>query len=212
MKNTDRRRKPRLVARRGFTLMEIMVATILIAAMMISMLSFVQVAADNWRRTDQTLTLNSEFNTIDHYLNNISMEVTKIASPTVAGGTISSMSYDLPVMTRNAGAGGYFIGSLSLRLLISPSSKYFQARVFAKSPNAAPYSIIWTSGAETPPQTINETRYNASLSSHVTVARFTRVASNQVRLYVRLEAPVYLEEMATPTLEATMTYFFPNVY
>ncbi|MEW5993741.1 MAG: prepilin-type N-terminal cleavage/methylation domain-containing protein, partial [Candidatus Zixiibacteriota bacterium] len=69
--------------RGGFTLMEVVVATVLISAMLVSMLSFVQVAADNWRRTDQTINLTAELNTIDHYFTMQSLEALDISYPAV---------------------------------------------------------------------------------------------------------------------------------
>lgn len=186
--------------------MEVVVATVLISAMLVSMLSFVQVAADNWRRTDQTINLTAELNTIDHYFTMQSLEALDISYPAV-GVTSYTVKFWRTVATGTLGTTNYYTGKLELVHTVLPGTKILTSK--SGSTQALPPVVIGV--ADSVPTTINRYRYLASLSAHVGVASFTRLATNTVRLFVRLEAPRFADDTATPTLEATMTYFFPNV-
>ncbi len=186
--------------------MEVMVATVLISAMLISLLSFVQVAADNWRRADQSINLTAELNTIDQHFINQAIEAFDITYPPV-GVTSYTLKLKRQIASGTFGTSDYRSAWIEMRHTLSPGTRILSAKL-GSSWATAPVTVSVT---DIGPNNINSTRYMASLSSHLAVASFTRTATNSVRLFVRLEAPVYQDTNATPTLEATMTYYFPNL-
>ncbi|MFZ2958660.1 MAG: prepilin-type N-terminal cleavage/methylation domain-containing protein [Candidatus Ozemobacteraceae bacterium] len=102
--------------RQGFSLIEVMVATAMIASMIIALLSFVSIGADVWRRADQTITLSSEAEMINTYLRNATLATTKVILPAV-GGSGSTFQFDLPVATGTPSVPSqYYAGSATIRV------------------------------------------------------------------------------------------------
>ncbi|HNW36685.1 MAG TPA: prepilin-type N-terminal cleavage/methylation domain-containing protein, partial [Candidatus Ozemobacteraceae bacterium] len=199
--------------KQAFTLVEIMISTGIMAMMLVSLLSFVDISAKNWQRTDQSVTLTAEGNAV---MEAIRYYVENAASMTPEMDAISNRPrFTIITATGSAELNNFYIGTVSVTLQIQGNSP----RVLRTMPGACTARIAGTnqvhfvSSTEVNPFDIALSRFVGTMSEHIATLTATRRDWDSMEIGLRLESPtageVYDVHNATPCFEATSTYFAP---
>ncbi|MBI3039198.1 prepilin-type N-terminal cleavage/methylation domain-containing protein [bacterium] len=102
----------RAFSRPGFTLIEVMVSTLITATMIIALLSYVKAGSDLWKKGEQTVNLSARSRVIFDLVSRDLAYATRVASPAINDYSASwaSLTYDIPIGT------GTFYGTGTFQL------------------------------------------------------------------------------------------------
>ncbi|NLI76284.1 MAG: hypothetical protein GX442_07575 [Candidatus Riflebacteria bacterium] len=198
-----------------------MIATMVMAMMLISLLGFVHITSTTWQRTDQQINLTAEANmvieTLKFYAENAAT-MTPPYDPTTPQQT-GTPSFTIFVATGSIEAGTEFTGTVSVKLQRPPG----QPDVLVST-----YTTYSPTGAEKITfKTVNEwdgafgisavslNRFIGTLTEHLASLTVQRTTMNNLDVYLRLESPslgeTYDATHATPAFEITATLLGPNL-
>ncbi|MFZ2958656.1 MAG: prepilin-type N-terminal cleavage/methylation domain-containing protein [Candidatus Ozemobacteraceae bacterium] len=190
--------------KQGFTLIEVMVATMIMSLMILGLLSYVQFGSELWRKGEQTITLNNNARALSEGISRDLTLATKVMIPPL-GATSAKLIYTLPLAT------GTSFGTVDI--IISKGTDNVLRR---KATNITGVALI-TSGAETTNK-IFKSRLEYALARDVATFVVTRVSTWSVIVDLGLESIKFgpeTDEVNNPTdsvkLEASYTFLIPGV-
>jgi prepilin-type N-terminal cleavage/methylation domain-containing protein len=197
----------------GFSLAEVIVATAVIALLSVSLLSYVSSAATLWRRSDQVVNFSGDTSAIFDLLRNYTQN--SLAMTPSVGNKSNTPTFTVFVATGTP-LGSYFIGTITLKLQVSPYDPSALVATYTAYSPAGTGKITWVSTSETTTQHVSLSRFIGTLTEHLATFTANRISSTAMEFYLRLESPILGEKYdaanATPSFEATATFFAPGAY
>lgn len=199
----------------AMTLVEVLVSLTVMSMMMIALLAYVKSASDVWRKTDQIISLTGEasqvFDTLRWY-GNRALSV----SPSI-GNTQSYIKFDIPMASGTWGAANFKTGRMItlFERLPAPDYNVLVATYTAYSTSGPGKITFIGDAAENSPEKVSLLRFIGPVAVHVSEFRATRIATNSLEVFLRLESPIVGEQyeiggLATPSFEATASFFLPS--
>ncbi|MBU1105101.1 MAG: prepilin-type N-terminal cleavage/methylation domain-containing protein [Candidatus Riflebacteria bacterium] len=179
------------ITRSGFTLVEVLVSSIVIAMMMMSILGFVAYASEVWQRTHFATTLASEGQMLLDTFDREMSFASAIISPNVGAPATSTIIYKRTVFDYNRANS---TASCSFRIEKHPTER----RVYSKY-NEGTLDTLWTV-ANDPANVAKQlarSRHNYDLGRHVDTLEITRVSANRVDVRVVLKSRRLDDEFET---------------
>lgn len=187
----------------GFTLVEVLVSSIVIAMMMVSIFAFVSYAGEVWQRTQFATTMSNEGQMILDTFDREMSFTTKIISPPIGAPATSTIIYKRTIFDYNR---SYFTASCSFRIEKDPTEK----RVYSKY-NEGTIETGWTVADYPAPVTkqLARSRHNYDLGRHVDTLEISRISANRVDIKVVLKAKRAEDEFETEN-EYNRSVLIPN--
>jgi len=176
---------------RGFTMVEVLVAGMVIASMMVVLLNFVSYAGEIWQRGHINMTLSAEGNMLLEAIEREMNFATGITSPAVSA-TTNSIVFNRDVSVY-CSTHGY--ETVNARFIIGDegpdttiASIAFIDADGTPGPPVNPFSPIttWSIGAADAHFTLNVDRFQYVLSRHINTLNITRVTTNRIEVEVVL--------------------------
>ncbi|MBF0501723.1 MAG: type II secretion system protein [Candidatus Riflebacteria bacterium] len=199
---------------KGFTFVEVLVSTMIMAMMLVSLMSFVQLSSDTWRRTDQSINLGAEGSMVVETIRNFA-EKSYAMSPAI-GDTSNVATFAMMVATGSPEAGNYFFGVVAVRLSIDAGPPRQLIATYTSYSPPGPGQVSFVPGtAENAKYEISLMRFVGSFTEHLATFSATRISKNSMSIYLLLDnaqsGEIYDETNATPTFEATATFYAPGI-
>ncbi len=199
---------------RAFSLVEVVVSTTVLAMMFISLLSYVQLASEVWRRTDRDVTLTSE---MGHVFDTFRFLTENASDVDLAVGQSSNLPRIRINVATGTPSGLYYTGKVRIQVKFDPADPNRLISTYTAFSAPGGSSITFIPGDDTSssdPKEVSLQRYYGTISEHVATFTVRRVASSSLEVFVRLENPeagvVYDSDNATPSLTATSSFFLPG--
>lgn len=163
--------------RHGFTLVEVIVATTVMAFMMVALLQFVSFAGEVWQRTHQAVTLSTEGNAL---LDTIERELAAakvITSPMPGAAAANSVRF---IKTVSDYQGTPVKGDAGLEILWDAPNKIVKTQIIA-------LPTTWTSATTGGAKVMDTDMYNYPLTRNVIDFQVIRTSTNLIDFYVKIE-------------------------
>jgi len=186
--------------KKGFSLIEVLVATILVSSMLISAMSFIQFAMEMWKRGEQTVNLTTRAQMVFDLIGRDLVRATGVASPAFGLPAISSITYDIPIST------GTYYGTGTFRLEFDPSARTVKRKWLNYS--AGVTKIVSTLVAEAGSQMIFRGRYEYTVARDVASFTAVRLSNSTVEVGIRTSG-LDMGNTVDKVFDATMTYIIP---
>lgn len=188
----------------GFTLFEVLMASIVFAMMAGSLLSYVQYGSAAWKKGQQRMTVSSSFRMVSNTIQRDLQQADKVIAPALKQ-TSTRLKYDIPVL-----ATGTYLGTATLALEWLPVDRILQRRVLTTSTNVS--NVLGPVSAEvTGPSTTNSALagYKFVIARDVATFSVTRVSTWSVDVAVGIESSMSGDEERVENKLATMTFVIP---
>ncbi|HEY9070530.1 MAG TPA: prepilin-type N-terminal cleavage/methylation domain-containing protein [Candidatus Ozemobacteraceae bacterium] len=187
------------LARAAFTMVEVLVASMIFALMAVSLLSYVQSGSEIWRRGHQRMSVSSYFRVITQTIQRDLQQADRVDIPAL-NQTGNAFKYDIPIFKNKAYVG---TGTLSLKWIAS--DRTLLRDLFSVNPTL---TIVPTSAGETAVNQIGRDRYKFIVARDVATFTATRVSSWSVNVAIGIQSSMGGEELVEGQL-ATMTFVIP---
>ncbi|NLI76273.1 MAG: prepilin-type N-terminal cleavage/methylation domain-containing protein [Candidatus Riflebacteria bacterium] len=187
--------------RGGFTLIEIVIATTVMALMVVSLLSFVSFGSDIWQRGEQAMNLTNSYRGIAELITSDMMGATALRNPVEGGGVATFLEYDLTI------ASGPTIGTATFQVQWDSPTRTLRRKIMAvPAPSAAiAAALVPTVADESTSTKIARTRYEFIIARNVATFAVTRLSNWTVAVQVGLQS-VEFNSSDTAELCATNTF------
>jgi hypothetical protein len=196
--------------------MEMMVATVVMAMMLISLLGFIQLTSASWQRTDQQINLAAEgaalLDTLRFYMANAATMTPNLdlANPL----STATPSFTLMVATGSIASGNEYTGTITIELRRLPSNPRVLFATFTSFSPPMAGRITWTNSTGQP-YYVSPSRFIGTLTEHLASLTVYRYSLNAADVYLRLESPnlgeTYTTANPTPSFEIYTTLVGPNL-
>lgn len=200
----------------GLSLIEILIATTVMAMMLVSMLGFVQLASAAWQRTDQQVNLAAEAATV---LDALRFYVANAATMTpnldlINPFSTATPSFTIMVATGSIEAGNEYTGTIAIQLRRLPNNPRVLIATYTSFSLPGPGKITWNdAGAGV--NVVKPSRFIGTLTEHLASLTVYRYTLNAADVYLRLESPnlgeTYTVANPTPSFEIYTTLVGPNL-
>jgi len=188
-------------SRAAFTMVEVLVASVVFAMMAISLLSYVQYGSEIWKRGHQRINVSSYFRAVSNTIQRDLQQADKIIIPAV-GQVSSSLRYDMPIFKNKV----YANGTGTLTLAWSSSDRTLRrSLVQVKSP----LTIVTGTVLEAAANSINKERYDFIVARDVATFTATRVSSWTMNIAIGIESNMGGDDGRIENMLATMTFVIP---
>ena len=193
-----------LTVKPGFSLIEVVISTTVMAVMIVGLLSYVQFGSELWVKGERTITMNNNARAVSEAISRDLTLASDIIEPTL-GVTSTQLRYVVPMAT------GTYYGTVKITLSKGTDN------VLKRSAPAFTVVNLITSGAETTNK-ILKSRLEYPLAKDVATFVVTRISTWSVVVDLGLESIKFGHETGTdenPTdtvkLEASYTFLIPGV-
>ncbi|HOY66567.1 MAG TPA: type II secretion system protein [Candidatus Ozemobacteraceae bacterium] len=187
-------------AKAAFTMVEVLVASMVFALMAVSLLSYVQSGSEIWRRGHQRMSVSSYFRTISQTIQRDLQQADKVVVPAL-NQTTSAFKYDIPIFKNKA-----YIGTGTLSLKWISTDRTLLRDLFSVTPTL---TIVPTSADETAVNQIGRDRFKFILARDVATFSATRVSSWSVNVAIGIQSSMGGGEELVEGQLATMTFVIP---
>lgn len=199
--------------RKGFTLFEIVVATTIMAAMVMALVGFVQMASASWVRTDIQVNLSAEANNIIETLRYYAVNAASV-TPVYIKNKVNIATYAYFVVNVATGSiSSYeYVGTITIRVSqLANKPNILVATYTAVSPTGS-NRINW-SESDTGINVVKPSIFTATLTERLASFTVKREHFHCLDFYLCLESPLagenYSQYYATPSYEL---YFSVPIY
>jgi len=189
-------------SRDAFTMVEVLVASVVFAMMAISLLSYVQYGSEVWKRGHQRINVSSYFRAVSSAIQRDLQQADKVISP-IVGQTSSSLKYDMPIFKNKVYANG--TGTLALAWSSSDHTLR-RSLIQVKSP---PLAIVTGTTLEAAANSINRERYEFIVARDVATFTATRVSSWTMNIAIGIESNMGGDDGRIENMLATMSFVIP---
>lgn len=182
--------------RLGFSLVEVVVATTVMAVMIVSFLSFVQFAGDAWERSQMTVNLVSEANVVLDFIERELDGAIGVDLPQPGDPATHTLRYGKFVSDGVAGPMGSFTFEVAWPYAwTGVATTTLLARVKTTGDSRYTYSG-WTAGGSNGDNILVTDRYNFELGRHIHDFRVSRVGSRKIMVSIQVKMTRAEDEIA----------------
>ncbi|GAB4281591.1 MAG: hypothetical protein Kow0029_26790 [Candidatus Rifleibacteriota bacterium] len=185
-----------LISKRGFNLAEVVVASAVIALMMVSLIGYVQSASSLWKKSHEIISLSNEGISLLDFIEREIWEAKSITSPAI-GDSASSIVYSKIVSDYQEPTPNLF--ELDFEIAFNATTGSASARILTTTPKwtdatfgaaANGWSIDTSPGSKK----IVLSRYNFDIARNLKSFSVARTANRLLEVKISLEAPKANEE------------------
>ena len=208
---------PRITRSNGFTMLEIMIATVVMAMMIVSLLGFVHITSATWQRTDQQINLAAEamavLDSLRYYVANAATMTPHFDS--LIPQTTGTPSFVIQVATGSIEANNELTGTITILLRRPAGQPTILVATYTSWSPPGPGKITFVPGTPTAGNQISGRQFVGTLTEHLASLSVTRRTLFGADVYLRLESPrlgeIHDTNNATPAFEIYTSLFGPNL-